>query len=328
MAHKLPIEGVLDLHAAPMAPLPMAWVVHLTLVVLLCAATPDAGQPQLPALIVEAPESLSGLARRVQNFDRSRLAGIMTLTGLRTAGAPIRVILLAADSNKAEDTPPWVAGFADPTRNLIVLFPERIGSYPYDSLEEVLHHEVAHVLTSRAAGGGRIPRWFDEGLASAAESNWGLDDRSRFTWETVVGGRVTIAELEGLFKEGRREVARAYILADAIVRDLLARHGSDFAAGVLARMARGEPFEQALYRVTGSTSNGTVNLFWTRHSTWERWIAVFGRPFTLWSVMTLLALIAIWTHRRRRAEKWRQWEAEEQAEEQAWEEHRRRYRIH
>ena len=306
----------------------MAWVVSLTLVVLLCTAAPDAGQPEFPALIVEAPESLSGVAGRVQDFDRSRLAGIMALTGLRTAGAPIRVILLAADSNMAERTPPWVAGFADPTRDLIVLFPARIGSYPYDSLEKVVHHEVAHVLTSRAAGGGRIPRWFDEGLASAAESNWGLDDRSRFAWEAVVGGRVTIAELEGLFKKGRREVARAYILADALVRDLLARHGSDGAAGVLARMASGEPFEQALYRVTGSTSNGAVDLFWTRHLTWERWITILGRPFTLWSVMTLLALVAIWIHRRRRAEKRRQWEAEEQAEEQAWEEHRRRYRIH
>ena len=283
---------------------------------------------ELPRLTVEAADSLTAVAERVRGFDATRLRGIMRLTGLTDVGLPIRVVLLSKNSIVARNTPPWIAGFADADRDVVVLFPDRIGSYPYGSLEGVLHHEVAHILTARATAGGRIPRWFNEGLASAAESNWGLDDRSRFAWQMIVGGEVTVTELEGLFGEGPRESARAYVLADALVRDLLEHYGPDTAARVLARMANGEGFEQALHHITGATSTGIVRAFWTRYRTWERWIDFVGRPFTLWSFVTFLALVAIWKARRRRAEKRCRWEAEEQAEDDAWEEHRRRYRVH
>ena len=282
----------------------------------------------LPRITVEAADSLAAVAERLRRFDATRLRGIMRLTGLTDVGPPIRVVLLSGDSAVARNTPPWVAGFADAGRDVVVLFPGRIGSYPYGSLDGVLDHELAHILTARAAGGGRVPRWFNEGLASAAERSWGLDDRSRFAWQLIVGSQVTVTELEGLFAEGPREVARAYILADALVRDLLERSGPDAAARVLGRMANGEGFEQALYGVTGTTSTGVVRAFWRRHRTWERWIDFVGRPFALWSFVTLLALVAIWRSRRRRAAKRRQWEAEERAEDDAWEDHRRKYRIH
>ena len=42
----------------------------------------------------------------------------------------------------------------------------------------------------------------------------------------------------------------------------------------------------------------------------------------------LLALVAIWQHRRKRRARRDQWELEERAEEEAWEEHRRKYRVH
>ena len=42
----------------------------------------------------------------------------------------------------------------------------------------------------------------------------------------------------------------------------------------------------------------------------------------------MLALAAIWRHRRRRRAQRLQWELEERAEQQEWEDHRRRYRIH
>ena len=314
-----------------MATLPR--VVALAASIVLSASVSGVAQNQadlseLPQITVEAADSLAAVAERVRGFDANRLRGILRLTGLTDVGPPIRVVLLSENSAVARNTPPWVAGFADAGRDVVVLFPGRIGSYPYGSLEGVLHHEVAHILTARAAAGGRIPRWFNEGLASAAERNWGLDDRSRFAWQMIVGSQVTVTELEGLFAEGPREVARAYILADALVRELLERSGPDAAARVLARMANGEGFEQALYGITGATSTGVVRAFWTRHRTWERWIDFVGRPFALWSFVTLLALVAIWKARQRRAEKRRRWEAEEQAEDDTWEEHRRRDRVH
>lgn len=290
------------------------------------AVAPAAGDP--PRLEVEAPAALAAEAARVRGFDTGALASIMTLTGLVDAGAPIRVRLVPERAALARATPDWVAGFADASRDLVVLFPERIGSYPYHSLETVLQHEVAHVLTARAAGGRRIPRWFNEGLASAAERTWSLGARSRFAWEMVARERLTAAGIEGLFAGGARDAARGYVLSDALVRDLLERYGPRTPARILSGMARGAPFEIALYAATGASVDAVVATFWARHDVWKSWVSFAGQPFVQWCLITLLALAAIWRHRRRKRERRLRWEMEERAEEQAWEEHRRRYRVH
>lgn len=290
------------------------------------AGAPAAGDP--PRLEVEAPAALAAEAARARGFDTGALASIMTLTGLVDAGAPIRVRLVPERAALARATPAWVAGFADASRDLVVLFPERIGSYPYRSLETVLQHEVAHVLTARAAGGRRIPRWFNEGLASAAERTWSLGARSRFAWELVARKRLTAAGIEGLFAGGARDAARAYALSDALVRYLLERYGPRTPARILSGMARGAPFEIALYAATGASVDAVVATFWARRDVWKSWVSFAGQPFVQWCLITLLALAAIWQHRRRKRERRLRWEMEERAEEQAWEEHRRRYRVH
>ena len=314
----------------PAAPAPR-WIQSVTLwlaVVALTASSMTARQGAVPWIAVEAPDSLRPVAERVRGFDPERLTAIMRLTGLAELGPSIRVLLLPEESAMAQEAPSWVAAFADAERDLVVLFPARIGTYPYSSLEGVLFHEVAHILVARATDGAPVPRWFNEGLATAAERNWGLGDRSRFAWEVIVGGQLTATELEGLFAQGQRETARAYALANALVRDLLRDYGPAAPARILARMAEGAPFEQALYATTGNSVSRVMSTFWRRHEIWESWISLLGHPFTLWSLITFLALAAIWRHRRRRLERLLQWEREEQAENLDWEEHRRRYRVH
>lgn len=279
-------------------------------------------------LVVDAPAELESIVSQVRDFDTTRLVSVMRLTGIQDAEQPIRILLMPEQSATARNTPEWVAGFADSARDLVVLFPSRIGSYPYRTLESVVYHEVAHILINRAANGRRVPRWFNEGLASAAERSWDIEDRSRFTWELVVGRALTATQLETLFGQDRGDVARAYVLSEALVRDILQRHGPLTAARLLSRMAGDISFEAALYATTGLTISEHVSLFWDRHAIWKRWIALAGHPFTLWGFATFLALVAIWRHRRRRFERRQQWEMEERAEDQAWEEHRQRYRVH
>ena len=284
--------------------------------------------PSTPELILETPQGLSDGSTEVGRFDHRRLSSVMTLTGLADPGPAIRVRLLAEDTTTALDTPQWIAGFADADNDLVVLFPDRIGSYPFGSIESVLYHEVAHILIGRAAGGGRVPRWFNEGLASAAERTRGLEARSRLGWELLIGGPVTATELEGLFSGDAGSVRRAYVLSEALVRDILERHGPQTAARVLSRMSGGMPFDLALMVETGVTVEESSRAFWSRRAVWERWIAFIGHPLSLWGFVTLLALVAIWRHRRKRRARHLQWEREEREELQRWEEHRSRYRVH
>jgi len=272
------------------------------------------GQTSLPTLRIDAPASLEAVAERVGQFPVARLATAMTLAGLTRAGPPIDVLLIAESSDLARGTPPWISGFADAERSLVVLFPSRARTYPSDSLETLLHHEVAHVLFSRAAQGRPLPRWFNEGLALAAERPVGLGDRSRLAWTLVRHGGVSLTDLDRLFGEGRAANRRAYAVASALVRDLLRVHGEASPGRVLSLVGQGHPFDEAFESATGESLLTAVDRFWSRQRLWERWMPFLVGPAFLWMVITLLALYAIRRHRLRRAAQQRLWAEEDRAE--------------
>jgi hypothetical protein len=235
----------------------------------------------------------------------------MRAVGLDEAGPPIKVMLVAEDEPLARRTPDWVAGFADSRNGAIVIFPSRTPSYPSDSMEAVLHHEVAHVLIGRAAPGAAIPRWFHEGLAMGLERTWGLRDRSELAL-AIIGGRRSMAALDTDFDGSAASVARAYGVAGAFVHDLIGRHGPEFPSGVLAALASGATFDEAFSHVTAMSLAEAERRFW-RDSWWYGVVPVLTSSLALWIAVVALAVVA----RRRRAVRRRalreRWDAEERA---------------
>ncbi len=267
---------------------------------------------ETPRLIVEAPPALAPTAARLRAVDPEQLASAMRLVGLTRPGPPIRVIVAPEGSGPAVLVSPWISGYALSDRGLIVLMPQRVPNYPDSSLEDLLRHEVAHVLIARAAGNGTLPRWFHEGLAMIAGGSWGFDDRSRLTLALLADRPVSLAELELRFAGGQAEVNRAYAIAGSFVRDLFERHGPEAAPEILAGVARGLSFEQAFRAATGTALVDAESSFWSRQTFWYRWVPVLTSSVTLWLLVTLLALWAIQRRRARDAALHRMWDAEEE----------------
>jgi hypothetical protein len=186
-----------------------------------------------------------------------------------------------------------------------------VPSYPYDSLEEVLDHEVAHVMIARAAAGGSVPRWFNEGLAMVAGRPWDLGDRARLTLAVLGGEAAPLGRVESWFGGGAAEVRRAYVVSGAFVRDLLARHGPTSAAAILDGVAAGLDFPTSFRRATGTDLAVAEEAFWRRRTLWNRWVPVLTSSMTLWGAITLLALYVIRRRRQRSAAIRRRWEAED-----------------
>jgi hypothetical protein len=281
-------------------------------IVSLLLALPSFGQAGIPQLIVEAPPALEATAARVRNVDPEQLAGAMRLVGLTDPGPPIRVIVAAEGSGPAVDVPPWISGYALSDRGLIVLLPQRVPSYPDSSIDDLLRHEVAHVLIARASGGRPLPRWFHEGLAMIAGGSWGFEDRSRLTLALLTDRPVSLDELEQRFTRGQGEVNRSYAIAGSFVRDLFDRYGPEAAPRLLAGVARGLSFAEAFREATGVTLAAAESSFWSRQTFWYRWVPVLTSSVTLWLLITLLALWAMRHRRERDAARRRAWDEEEE----------------
>ena len=201
--------------------------------------------------------------------------------------------------------PAWVTGYTDGVTSdagsVIVILAERTPSYPDGGLEEVLAHEVAHVLIHRAAGGRRVPRWFDEGLAMLAARTWRWRDQTELALGLLSGPRVPLWKLDDLFQGDRRQVERGYALAGTLVQDLLERYGSAVPRIVLARVAQGDTFEQGIRGATRRHADRRGRGVWERQGALRLWIPILTSTAVLWFGVSVLAIVAGFRKRRQRA---------------------------
>lgn len=265
-----------------------------------------------PRLVVEAPPSLSAYAREVERLDPLAFLPAMELTGLFEPG-DVRVVVATEGSTLATRAPSWAVAYAVPTEGTVVLIPTRTPAWPDDGLPDVVRHEVAHVLTFRAAGGRQVPRWFDEGLAMAAGRRRVIEDDLREALAVLTGPRLRFAEVDALFLGGRSDANRAYALSSAFFGDLLARHGSAMPKRVLRRMAQGEPFEEAFRSATGIPFRDESGAFWRSRRNVERWLPIVTSTAAVWTAIVLLTLWAVRVARGRKRTRLAQWEAAELA---------------
>jgi hypothetical protein len=262
-------------------------------------------------LEIEAPPEFAAIRARLESLAPQRLADISQFLALTDSGSVIRVVLAPESSDVARQTSPWIAGFAVAASDTIVIFPVRSPSYPHDTLNDVLRHEVAHILIERASAGRPIPRWFNEGLAMSVERNQRFEDQTQLLYQLVFGSRTSLHELDRLFGGNQSDQTRAYALSGAFVRDVLRRHGPGSPAEILMRIRRGAPFDVAFADVTGMTPASAEFDFWERQRVWTTWAPIITSPATLWLAVTILALFAIRRRRRRNAEIEQEWEKEE-----------------
>ncbi len=116
---------------------------------------------------------------------------------------------------------------------------------------QVLWHELAHVFHLEASG-GRVPRWFTEGLAEweAARANPRWRRRGDELLERALrrGSLPSFARLDRAFTRAGsvEEALLAYTLAHRAVAFLVDRFGADRVVGLLVRFGRGRSVAEVL----------------------------------------------------------------------------------
>lgn len=273
-----------------------------------------------PVLEVEAPVGLEAAAVRVRAAAPD-LVPVLELLGGAAAPARVRVVLAAESSELAARVPSWVAAYALPSLDTVVLFPARTPTYPDRNLPGLLAHELAHVLVFRASGGARLPRWFEEGVATVAAREWGLEDGARFAAAVIGPGPESLAEVERGFNLDPGRVARSYAVSAALVRYLLRLGGRGAVAALLAQLRRGASFEEAFLRTAGRPLDRFEAGFFGDEVLWRTWVPFFSSTAALWMLITGLALVAIWRRRQRDAAIRARWAAEEAVPEPVQPEH-------
>ena len=283
---------------------------------MLLGAMLAAALPTAPAasgtweLTVEAPPALAAAAGRLDRMDPAPMGQALGRAGL--SWPPIvRVMLVAEDDPRARSRPGWIVGQAFPSGEIII-FPGRVASYPHDSLESVLWHEVVHLALFARANGRPLPRWFHEGVAVSIETGWSSADNLRLL--LAAGRGPAIADLTRLFEASATpETAEAYRLATALVEGLRRRHGPGIPGAIAGRVSEGLPFSRAFQLETGETPEQAAARAWATYRTFAIWLPVLTSSTSVWTLILILALVASAFRLRQRARMRRRWAEDDDA---------------
>jgi hypothetical protein len=282
------------------------WIPRVLLLAVALVVPAEAAAQPLD-LRIDAPARLERLAERLRRVDPARLARALGAAGLELPPR-VHVTLLAEDDPRAAAAPRWIVARAFGV-DTIVIFPARISSYPYDSLESVFLHEVTHLALNARAGGRPLPRWFHEGVAVSVESGWGIGSHARLLIAAARGP--AIDDVSRLFySESQPDTTTAYLLAAALVEDLRDRYGLDVPGRIAAQVARGASFEEAFRRETGTGVDEAAARAWRTYRG-LRWLPVVTGAAGLWGWILLLAFVAFAVRLKRRRERRRRWQDEE-----------------
>ena len=263
-------------------------------------------------LAVDAPVQLASAAARVRGIELGALRQVLAAAGLAMPDTISIALVTEADARGAQ-LPVWVVGLARGTGEIVIV-PERVGAYPYGSLESVVQHEIVHLALNVRAAERRLPRWFHEGVATALESGWATRDELRLVLAALA--QPSLADIRRLFESDvHHDNAHAYRLSAALVDHIRQRHGSQVVGAIAARVADGAAFDAAFESVTGEAVAVAAGRAWRAHRTLSRVMLVASSPSAAWTLILALAAIAFVARLRRRRDQRRRWDDEEEAEE-------------
>ncbi len=273
---------------------------------------------------IEAPSSLGRQAAALAGAARQILPRLEAQLGVR-AVAPYRIVLLGphAASNPLTagleaSAPPWAAGFMIPDRRVGAVRIELANRYPYGTIEAVFAHEVTHLLIHDGSD-DRVPRWFNEGVATRAGRQWSLEDAFLYATSLLTSSLPPMTDVNAAFHGPESNVRIAYAASSSFVAWAERHYGERFVADML-RAARTSAFDDAWRRVTG-VPLAASEAAWRRESLLRyRWLpAVLTASGMLWAILGLLTMAGgIRRKLEARAQRAR-WAVEEAAAEAAWE---------
>ena len=160
-----------------------------------------------PVTILYEPR-FSRVAEKVDEISRAELPRLMAELGLVELH-PIEIVVTddarAYDAALTHRLPRWGVAFAILDEQRILVDVEK-ATRAYNSLDEVVPHELSHLLVRQRVPHAQLPIWFAEGMAQWQAREWSLFD----SWQLMQGvWNGTVPHVEDLGRQYPADEARA-----------------------------------------------------------------------------------------------------------------------
>jgi len=246
----------------------------------------------------------SRVADRVESIARDNLPRLMAEIGLTHLDSIDIVVTAHAreyDASLAGELPNWGVAFAILEEQRILVDVEK-ATRAYNSLDEVVPHELSHLLVRQKVPHARLPIWFSEGLAQWQAREWSLVDSWELMQGVWTGSSPRIEDLVRQYPADEMRAQSAYRISYAAFTDLFSGLGFQVLPDLLKSVEDKESFSDGFFSYFGFTTADYAAYF---HDEIERRykskaLVFQSGPLFGFATLVFIAMIVRYTIRRRR----------------------------
>lgn len=207
--------------------------------------------------------------------------------------------------------PEWADGTAWPQRGLIYLHAPRDRLGGDEPLEQVLDHEIVHVLLGQAFAPRPVPRWLQEGVAQLKARQYSSHQTDALASGMLGGQLMSLDALTRGFPADPMRARLAYAQSADFVAYLQNMYGDRALQVLIREMSAGEPVGMALNAATGLTVRELEQEWRSRLQRSPMWLKPLVSDTALFTYASLFFVYGAFRVRRRNKETLARWEREE-----------------
>ncbi len=215
--------------------------------------------------------------------------------------------------------PEWGIAAAAPMQSKLFLKSARFAR-PEIRLNQVVIHELSHIVLTRALNGNDPDRWFDEGLAQYEADEGGVSGSLRLARGMVARQLVWLDEIDNVLAFQQDKAFLAYLEARSAIDFLVEQYGQRIIADLVAQLRNGLNMDAALLQTTGAGFQDFQTDWYLDLKTKYRWAILLDYPFLFSALVAILFVTAVIVRRKRSKCIVQSWEEQESNEEEEKEE--------
>lgn len=210
--------------------------------------------------------------------------------------------------------PEWADGTAWPTRGLIYLRTPRLRPGTDEPLEQVLDHELVHIILGRAFAPRPVPHWLQEGAAQLLARQYTPELTERLAMGQLGDSLFSLESLTRSFPSDPVRARLAYAQSADLIAHLQNEYGEEALPTITLALAQGAEVDEAFFQATGKDAIALDQEWRSRISSSPMWLGPLVADTTLLGGAAVMLIFGGIAHRRRRRRILARWEEEEQAQ--------------
>ena len=202
----------------------------------------------IPELMVRFEPPLKGIAKEVVHVYPLIKSNLEKTFGWEMPFKPAVFLIQDKEYFQRLTGNKLIVAFAAPAENLIVIDCSRLHIRPH-RLDQILKHEMIHLLLHHHIRSVHLPRWLDEGVAQWLSEGVGelleAPQRSFFEEALLSGNYIPLRDLKHSFPMDKKSLMLAYEESRSFVAFISDRYGDDSIFEILEHLQKGNEIHTA-----------------------------------------------------------------------------------